>query len=547
MLKKKGQKVKKIKAQILCLIIATAFFAGLVSTTPSAYGIATVRVDPPDISATLYDTVSINIAIDNVESMYGYEFKLYWNTSILQCTQWNYTTKTWIQDPSTPPWPSSSVFVALHKIDDMPDGRTRYWIVLTALSPASPVSGSFTVATLSFNVTGVGETSLDLSDTVLGNQIGIPISHNIADGFLRTFVHDVAVLKVQPDSYSIIQNSSVRIEVEVVNYGNVPESFTVSAYYNKTDTGVVNAIGVQNVENLAVMAKKKILFLWKTTDVDGGFYQIFANTSLVEDEFDPSNNQLIDGIIEVASEVRHDVAIAALTANTTILAVGEIASIEVVVINQGIIDENNLSLTVYYNSTLLEKVSVPVIYSGSTERCYFNWSTADKLGDYSLRANVTLLQDETNTTNNERTIALVVTQTPIAEFTISPVEPSVNQKVTFNASASYDPDGSIVDYAWDFGDNTYPSYGVVVKHGFSKEGTFEVRLTVTDNKGLTYIKNRTLTYSSRTEGDVTAKVAASGIPQVVIYYSAIGIIFFEALTLVSLVYLKILRKPKLRK
>jgi streptogrisin C len=54
--------------------------------------------------------------------------------------------------------------------------------------------------------------------------------------------------------------------------------------------------------------------------------------------------------------------------------------------------------------------------------------------------------------------------------------------VDFNASGSYDPDGSIVSYAWNFGDGTTGS-GVTTSHVFPYEGYFTVTLTVTDNTG----------------------------------------------------------------
>jgi streptogrisin C len=54
----------------------------------------------------------------------------------------------------------------------------------------------------------------------------------------------------------------------------------------------------------------------------------------------------------------------------------------------------------------------------------------------------------------------------------------------FNASGSYDPDGSIVSYSWNFGDGTTGS-GVTASHIYPYEGTFLVTLTVTDDSGKT--------------------------------------------------------------
>ncbi|RMG52994.1 MAG: PKD domain-containing protein, partial [Acidobacteria bacterium] len=59
---------------------------------------------------------------------------------------------------------------------------------------------------------------------------------------------------------------------------------------------------------------------------------------------------------------------------------------------------------------------------------------------------------------------------------------SVGMPVTFDGSASFDPDGMIVDFAWDFGDGTFAS-GPVVTHIYHQPGQFTVRLTVTDDEG----------------------------------------------------------------
>ncbi|MFD1723057.1 PKD domain-containing protein, partial [Amnibacterium endophyticum] len=53
---------------------------------------------------------------------------------------------------------------------------------------------------------------------------------------------------------------------------------------------------------------------------------------------------------------------------------------------------------------------------------------------------------------------------------------------TFDASASRDPDGTIVAYAWDLGDGARAS-GRTVAHRYASAGSYPVSLTVTDDDG----------------------------------------------------------------
>ena len=74
-------------------------------------------------------------------------------------------------------------------------------------------------------------------------------------------------------------------------------------------------------------------------------------------------------------------------------------------------------------------------------------------------------------------------QPPIANFTYYPEKPVVNQSVTFDASSSYDPDGNITSYEWNFGDgNITNTMHEIIKHSYSEVGSYEVTLTVTDNE-----------------------------------------------------------------
>lgn len=60
---------------------------------------------------------------------------------------------------------------------------------------------------------------------------------------------------------------------------------------------------------------------------------------------------------------------------------------------------------------------------------------------------------------------------------------AVGEEVVFDASASHDPDGGIVAYAWDFGDGTTAT-GIAVRHRYAEPGTYTATLTVRDEADL---------------------------------------------------------------
>jgi len=74
-------------------------------------------------------------------------------------------------------------------------------------------------------------------------------------------------------------------------------------------------------------------------------------------------------------------------------------------------------------------------------------------------------------------------QLPVADFTADP-EASflVPTTISFDASASYDADGSIAAYQWDFGDGSVGA-GKITSHQYTSYGTYNVILTVFDDTG----------------------------------------------------------------
>ena len=77
-----------------------------------------------------------------------------------------------------------------------------------------------------------------------------------------------------------------------------------------------------------------------------------------------------------------------------------------------------------------------------------------------------------------------VNQIPVAKASADVTSGSTPLKVNFDGSGSFDSDGSIVDFFWDFGDGN-SSNMANPSHTFASVGDYIVTLTVTDDKGET--------------------------------------------------------------
>jgi PKD repeat protein len=88
---------------------------------------------------------------------------------------------------------------------------------------------------------------------------------------------------------------------------------------------------------------------------------------------------------------------------------------------------------------------------------------------------------------------VAVNQPPNAAFSIAPPTGTAPLTVTFDGTASSDPDGSIAAYTWDFGDGSPAATGAVVNHTFTATGILQVTLTVADAAGLQHSFSQPIT------------------------------------------------------
>lgn len=107
-------------------------------------------------------------------------------------------------------------------------------------------------------------------------------------------------------------------------------------------------------------------------------------------------------------------------------------------------------------------------------------TTYAEAGTYRITLTVTDDDGATGVATRDVTVAPIPNAAPIASFTAA----AEGLEVSVDGSGSSDSDGSVVDYAWDFGEGFAPGSSTA-SHAFEEGGTYQVRLRVTDDDGAT--------------------------------------------------------------
>lgn len=349
------------------------------------YRPARLFVNPPEIAdPTLLppSIVKINITLEGVREMYGYEFKLEYNTEMLTCigaivhiiqNQTNFSPRILIDDRAG--------FIHVN---------VTYYPPSTPITIAQPEN----LVTIYFLISGMGYSQLHLSDTEITDVYENSISHQTEDGFIITLIRDVAVTEVAPSSYWAYQNWTIRISVTVKNIGNLSESFNVRVYYNDT------LIAIRTVTNLPPGNTSTITINWDTTGVNEGICIIKAETSIIPYEYNVENNILYSGPIVIFIKIR-DVAVNSIDLSRNWAFPGMTINIIVFIENCGEFNES-FDVKVYYDNILVAVQSVSELPVGASLNISFTWNTSSlhPCNSYIIKAEASYIQYEYNVTNN---------------------------------------------------------------------------------------------------------------------------------------------------
>jgi PKD repeat protein len=286
-------------------------------------------------------------------------------------------------------------------------------------------------------------------------------------------IHDIAILSVIPSSTSVEQGQSVTIWVVIENQGDFAESFTVTAYYDDIE------IETKAVTELEAGVSITLTFTWDTTGVSEGVYTISATATVVEGEEETDDNTYIDGTVTVVPPPAPPAPpVASFIFSPTTPYTGQNVTFDA-------------SSSYDPDGTI-----VSYIWSfGDGTTGYGEVVTHIYVDDGTYVVELTVVDNDTLTDTESKEVT-VLNRPPVASFTESAKTAYTDTTIYFNASASYDPDGKIIDYFWDFGDGTTGT-GVFVSHSYPDDGTYTVTLTVTDDDGETATATATKTILNR--------------------------------------------------
>ncbi|MGD0494435.1 MAG: cohesin domain-containing protein [Candidatus Bathyarchaeia archaeon] len=185
---------------------------------------AAVAVNPSQLTVFKGETFAVSVTITNVNDLSGWEFKLYWNSNLLNCTN------AVVQTPTE--WQNNTQNFGAGLQPTYNATCARYWMAQAATYPAPSFNGSMNMATLTFQALQPGTTSLTLTDVKLGNSTAQPIACSVSSGSVNVYYGRY----MRSDTQTINGLNAYKL--------NIPES-TSSAYVTQSGSGYGASWGIR--------------------------------------------------------------------------------------------------------------------------------------------------------------------------------------------------------------------------------------------------------------------------------------------------------------
>jgi hypothetical protein len=184
-------------------------------------------------------------------------------------------------------------------------------------------------------------------------------------------IHNIAITNVAASPDTVKKGATITIEITASNKGNYTETFTVTAYYNRT------AIETKSIVDISPGDAQPITIAWDTTRVVPSIYALKAEASIVTKETKTDDNSLLYGIVTI-QKLNSSLSI---SASSTTLALGRNTVI------YGTIDpaRSSSSVIVQYRLVGQEWSTLASVASNAQAMYVLNWRP-DEQGTYEIQA-----------------------------------------------------------------------------------------------------------------------------------------------------------------
>ena len=170
------------RKSILMMSIVFMIYLSIASVRIATAQATEIRVEPATMTLgpdpyPVGTEFTVDITIYDVANLYGWEVKAFWDNTILNCTAEEYpffpAGNNW-EDPN-----NIKLGPGIDQDYNASHGRWYHGLSALPMSEPHPVAftGTLKLATLTFEVLDLGETTIELAETKLADDDASPIDH----------------------------------------------------------------------------------------------------------------------------------------------------------------------------------------------------------------------------------------------------------------------------------------------------------------------------------------------------------------------------------
>jgi hypothetical protein len=251
-----------VAVSLLIVLSVMQVSPALGSGTPVAAG-TTIFVEPDQLTVFENHTYVVNVRLNDVVGLAGWQFELYWNSAMLSCINatvntpavWGGVGFDWFNktEADASSINLNSVYTAWQfgpGIDNNYDATQGRYFKAECFGPhggpyENTFNGSMSLVTLTFKAIRSGTTALTLANTELGNSAALPIAHTVLSGSKVSLVPGETEAPQTGDEPVKVNNQYSETNVTVLSIKAPLSNETIAPLlYNLTCTFPIEAFPV---------------------------------------------------------------------------------------------------------------------------------------------------------------------------------------------------------------------------------------------------------------------------------------------------------------